>query len=141
MGGCKVKQPIPNDGPCGTMPAGPRPVNEEPLGIWLFSAAKRPRLRFRPSSLDIKTAHEYGFCTARRTEKRIDVETCACSVSVREQMKFAPAKSGFLVDNGLERRIYTRSGAPSAFRRDCAPLKLLTGTVKPHPTVLGCMGF
>ncbi len=32
-------------------------------------------------------------------------------------------------------------GAPSALRRDCAPLKLLTGTVKRHPIVLGCMGF
>ena len=38
--------------------------------------------------------------------------------------------------------LYTHPSARcTAFRRDGAPLKLLTGTVKPYPTVLGCTGF
>lgn len=32
-------------------------------------------------------------------------------------------------------------GAPSATRCDGAPLKLITGTVKKHPTVIGCVGL
>ena len=31
--------------------------------------------------------------------------------------------------------------SPAAFRRDGAPLKLLTGSVKQHPIVFGCAGF
>ena len=47
----------------------------------------------------------------------------------------------FPVDKPPGRRLYTVHRRAVRLRRDCAPLKLLTGTVKWHPIVLGCTGF
>src|SRR5665213_1066481 len=39
------------------------------------------------------------------------------------------------------RSLYTAPRRAVRLRRDCAPLKLLTGIVKRYPIVLGCTGF
>ena len=49
--------------------------------------------------------------------------------------------SSFLVDNASGWGLYTPSRRAVRLRRDCAPLKLLTGIVKRYPIVLGCTGF
>jgi len=57
------------------------------------------------------------------------------SVSLR------PIKTGLIGwQFSRAKHIYTDRRAVR-LRRDCAPLKLLTGTVKRHPIVLGCTGF
>jgi hypothetical protein len=61
---------------------------------------------------------------------------------------------GYLDDTGLQKTVDLRltrreaeayipaiGAPPASCWRDDAPLKLLTGTVKRHPIVLGCMGF
>ncbi len=47
----------------------------------------------------------------------------------------------FPVDKPSGRSLYTTHRRAVRLRRDCAPLKLLTGTVNRHPIVLGCLSF
>jgi hypothetical protein len=51
----------------------------------------------------------------------------------QEQRRSVDSKKGW--------SLYTRLGSPPALGRDGVPMKLLTGTVKRYPTVLGCAGF
>jgi len=98
-------------------------------------------LRFHPSKLRARTIQDYGLSAARPARKCRPGGAKRPLGDGRDWGILHHQNRPFPVDIRLRRSLYTRSGAPSALRRDCAPLKLLTGTVNQHPTVSDVWSF
>ena len=96
------------------------------------------------SSLEVerpRTAHEYGLSAARQALKLRFREGRKSPYSRAIGAPSVSETDHLRLTFPWSRSLYTASRRAVRLRRDCAPLKLLTGIVNRYPIVLGCTGF
>ena len=100
--------------------------------------AERPPVAIPSLERSLRTTQEYGLSTAR-----YELRHCLSfgRAKIFPTLVVGQKNGAFLVDNAGGQSLYTPQRRAVRLRCDCAPLKLLTGTVNRHPIVLGCTGF